>query len=78
MAHMSFRDIFMNDSMILSLANFAIINELYSKAYVEGIGKKIFKKWAVCTDNALKNTDSENYVWILSETGASLADWLPR
>lgn len=53
-AHILLGIFFMNDSLILSLANFAIINELHSKACGEGIGQELFKKWAVCTDNALK------------------------
>lgn len=68
----------MNDLMILSLVNFVIINELYFKVYVEGIGKKFFKKWVVCIDNVFKNIDLENYVWILFEIGVFLVDWFFR
>lgn len=56
-----------------SLANFAIINELYCKACGERLGQVLLKKGTVCTDNARKSTGWENYVQILSGTLVSLA-----
>lgn len=49
----------MNDPLILSLANFAIINELHSKAGGEGIGQKFFKEWLSVQTMHLKNRSRE-------------------